>query len=122
MTKRFRLTGFARFLFVMVILVPAAYIGASYYNGEDGIQNIKNLLGIQSTNAETTHAQKRNSDKEESNLSVTKIALEQRISDLEAENRDLEAEIRDMKVQIRDLKLELKTAQLQLKNAKSNNR
>lgn len=122
MTKRFRLTGFARFLFVMVILVPAAYIGASYYNGEDGIQNIKNLLGIQSTNAVTTHAQKRNSDKEESNLSVTKIALEQRISDLEAENRDLEAEIREMKVQIRDLKLELKTAQLQLKNAKSNNR
>jgi hypothetical protein len=67
MTKRIRLTGFARFLFVMVILVPAAYIGASYYNGEDGFQNLKTLFGIessqkteQSTNAERTNGIKPN--------------------------------------------------------------
>jgi len=45
-SKRLRVTGFTRFLLVMVILAPLAYLGASYYNGEDGIQNLKNLLGI----------------------------------------------------------------------------
>ncbi len=41
-----RVTGFTRFLVVMIIVAPLAYLAASYYNGEDGIQNIKNLLGI----------------------------------------------------------------------------
>ncbi len=44
--RRLRVTGFTRFLLVMVILAPLAYLGASYYNGQDGIQNLKNLLGI----------------------------------------------------------------------------
>lgn len=33
----------------MLFVAPLAYIGASYYNGEDGIQNIKNLLGLDTT-------------------------------------------------------------------------
>jgi len=43
-SKKFKLTGFARFFFVMIFLAPLAYIGASYANGEDGIENIKNLF------------------------------------------------------------------------------
>ncbi|MDH3244773.1 MAG: hypothetical protein OEM26_09170, partial [Saprospiraceae bacterium] len=35
-----------KFFFVLIILAPLAYVGASYYNGQDGIQNIKNLLGM----------------------------------------------------------------------------
>lgn len=47
MAKRaLRVTGFTRFFLVMVIVAPIAYLAASYYNGEDGIQNLKNLLGI----------------------------------------------------------------------------
>ena len=42
--KKFKLTGFARFLLVMIILAPLAFIGASYYNGEDGIENLKKLF------------------------------------------------------------------------------
>jgi peptidoglycan hydrolase CwlO-like protein len=42
--KKFKLTGFARFLLVMVVLAPLAFIGASYYNGEDGIENLKRLF------------------------------------------------------------------------------
>lgn len=113
MTKRLRLTGFARFLFVMVILVPAAYIGASYYNGEDGIQNIKNLLGIEAASSGNKAPSQRKSLDTPANSSGSTEKLEQRIADLEAENREL-------KVQIRDLKLELKATQLQLKNSKSN--
>ncbi len=42
--KKFRLTGFARFFLVMIVLAPLAFLGASFYNGEDGIENLKNLF------------------------------------------------------------------------------
>ena len=42
--KKFKLTGFARFFLLMIVLAPLAFIGASYYNGEDGIENLKNLF------------------------------------------------------------------------------
>ncbi len=41
-----RVTGFTRFFIVMLFVAPLAYIGASYYNGEDGIANIKQLLKL----------------------------------------------------------------------------
>jgi hypothetical protein len=41
---RVRFTGFTRFLLFLFIVGPLAYFGAAYYTGEDGIQNIKNLL------------------------------------------------------------------------------
>lgn len=115
MTKRLRLTGFARFLMVMVILVPAAYIGASYYNGEDGIQNIKQLLGIHSSSSGAASSNTRNSNAPAAGKESETDRLQQRIEALEKENRDL-------KVQIRDLQLELKATQLQLKNSKSSAR
>jgi hypothetical protein len=42
--KKFKLTGFARFFLLMIVLAPLAFIGASYYNGEDGIENLKNIF------------------------------------------------------------------------------
>ncbi|MFZ4427752.1 MAG: hypothetical protein ACOYOO_11385 [Saprospiraceae bacterium] len=47
MARKLKLTGFARFFILMLILAPVAYIIASYANGEDGIQNIKRLIGIE---------------------------------------------------------------------------
>ncbi|HHH50620.1 MAG TPA: hypothetical protein ENK52_06545 [Saprospiraceae bacterium] len=46
MATRTKVTGFTRLLLVLIIAAPLAYIGASYYNGEDGIQNIKELVGM----------------------------------------------------------------------------
>ena len=43
MQKKYKMTGFARFIIFMMFFAPMAYIGASYYNGEDGIQKIKDL-------------------------------------------------------------------------------
>ncbi len=39
------MTPFARLLLFLVIFLPLAYFGAAYYNGEDGLGNIKRLLG-----------------------------------------------------------------------------
>jgi len=47
MSKRsLKATGFTRFFLMLIIVAPIAYIAASFYNGQDGIQNIKGFLGI----------------------------------------------------------------------------
>ena len=48
MKKKYQMTGCAKFFVVIMLLAPLAYIGASYYNGQDGIQNFKSLLGLES--------------------------------------------------------------------------
>lgn len=37
-------TAFLRFLIFILITVPTIYLGVSYAKGEDGIQNVKNLV------------------------------------------------------------------------------
>jgi hypothetical protein len=44
MAARLKTTGFTRFLLMLIIVLPLAYIGASYYNGEDPVANIKSLF------------------------------------------------------------------------------
>jgi cell division protein FtsB len=45
MSTKYKTTGCAKFFLILVILAPLAYIGASYYNGQDGIENIKGIFG-----------------------------------------------------------------------------
>lgn len=60
MSKRLKVTPFARFFLAMLVIAPLAYIGASFLNGQDGLQNIKNLFNgektevVQSSEIETT--------------------------------------------------------------------
>ena len=42
---RTKLTAFSRLLIFLLIFLPLAYIGASYYNGEDPIGKIKGWFG-----------------------------------------------------------------------------
>lgn len=44
MKNKYKITGFARLLVFMIFFAPIAYIGASYYQGEDGIAKIKSLI------------------------------------------------------------------------------
>ncbi len=44
MRKKYKMTGFARFMIFMLFFAPVSYIGVSYYQGEDGIQKIKDLF------------------------------------------------------------------------------
>ena len=100
MARRVRLTVFSRFLIVMMILIPLAYLGASYFNGQDGVENIKSLF---------------NSTTEENNASLptpnhkvdqatTQSSLEQQIDALKKENIALKKEVASLKTQIADLK------------------
>jgi hypothetical protein len=44
MKRKYQSTGFARFLLMLLIATPVAYIGASYYTGKDGIAEIKSIF------------------------------------------------------------------------------
>jgi len=41
---RFKVTGFTRFILIMIVLVPLDFVIASYYNGKDGIEELKKLV------------------------------------------------------------------------------
>ncbi|MDF1694849.1 MAG: hypothetical protein P1U56_03420 [Saprospiraceae bacterium] len=41
MKQKYKLTAFARIFIFLIFFTPVAFIGASYYNGEDGIAKIQ---------------------------------------------------------------------------------
>jgi len=85
--KKYKLTGFTRFFVVMLFLAPIAYIGASYYNGQDGIENIKNLLGL---DKDTPQEEVITFDESEQ---TDVVAIKKRISELEQELESLKAKL-----------------------------
>ena len=46
MAAKYKLTGCAKFFFFFILAAPLAYIGASYYNGYDPIQQAKDFFHI----------------------------------------------------------------------------
>ncbi len=40
------MTPFSRLLLFLILFIPTAYVGASYFNGEDPVANIKGMLGM----------------------------------------------------------------------------
>ncbi|MFK8102433.1 MAG: hypothetical protein AB8G15_07910 [Saprospiraceae bacterium] len=53
-TKKLQLTAFARFFILMIVVAPLAYMGASYYNNQDGLQNLKDLFSGKLPSSSTT--------------------------------------------------------------------
>lgn len=101
---RRKLTGFARFFIVMLFVVPLAYIGASYYNGQDPFKNAGDLLNKFRSSTTTTETAPENTTSVPSGEIDLQIKnLEERIKELEQENTELRAQIRQMDVQIKEL-------------------
>jgi len=88
MATRTKMTPFARLLLVILIVAPIAFVGASYYNGEDPIANIKSMVGIEET-ASSAPDQLQTMSKPEL---IDKIeSLEMRIDQLEQKLENLES-------------------------------
>lgn len=108
MARRLQITGFARFLMLMVVLAPLAYIGASYYNGQDGIANFKKLIGIGEQKTATVN--RSTSDKvssDEKTIGVDAARLQEKIKSLEAENESLLKQLDEKEQEIRQLKIKV---------------
>lgn len=87
MATRTKMTPFARLLLVILIVAPLAYIGASYYNGEDPLKNITDTFSS-SDKVETTSSELSTLSKGDL---IHKIELlEMRISQLEQKIDHLE--------------------------------
>ena len=86
------MTPFARFFIVMLIIVPLAYFGASWYNGEDPL-NVRQYLGLDGqpkTEQVTVVADDKSSDAD----------LQLRIDELEAKLKQCQDELDQLKTQI----------------------
>jgi len=47
MNKKYKATGCARLFIFMLIFAPLAYLSAAYFQGENGIENIKEMLNLE---------------------------------------------------------------------------
>ncbi len=107
--KKYKATGCARFFLVMLILAPLAYIGASYYNGQDPIENIKGLFGSSDANGgENTYkpAPAESNGNDDSSSREDEERTEE-LETLRQANKDLAEENKALKIQIDALKKEV---------------
>jgi hypothetical protein len=106
MPGKTKMTGFARFFILMLFVVPIAYIGASYYNGQDGVQNIKNLIGIESSGSGATTDRK-----SEDGFSLFSKKGGKDLEAVKTENADLKEIIREQDLEIAELKRQIRLLQ-----------
>ena len=89
MATHTKMTPFARLLLVIVIVAPLAYLGASYYNGEDPLKNITDTFSGGTDKIEHVDSELGSMSKEDL---INKIdLLEIRISQLEQKIENLES-------------------------------
>ncbi len=102
MKVKYRMTPFARFLIFMIFFTPIAYIGLQYYQGENGLQKAKDLIGWDSTSSQN------NTDPESSNnssISKDRFGINESVQD---QIKGKEREIKELEQRIRQLKREVK--------------
>lgn len=111
MARKARLTVFSRFLIMMLVVGPLAFLGASYYNGENGVETVKDLFnqgGKESVTEKTRTNRSEASDTEADDKATYKIqkleeALEykqKRLDEMHKENEDLKQKIDELERQV----------------------
>lgn len=76
---------------MLIIVTPLAYLGASYINGEDGIENLKNLFKGELTTEEVMQPETPQNDVEETK---TPEAVQQNQAELERLESELDYQTR----------------------------
>ena len=110
MAKSYKTTGCFRFVVFMVILAPIVYLAASYYNGQDGIQNIRNYINKAKSTVGISDKAKPNNPVENKSTekSVPEIGQDDKIIDLKVQVSLKDKEINALIQQNLDLKQKLK--------------
>lgn len=103
--RKLKVTGFTRFILFLLIFSPIAFIIASYANGEDGIQKIKDFVGEkveqvseQTSSAKTEKAAVDTVSLNECQSEIDKLA--KRLDRRDAEIDKLQDEIESLKKQL----------------------
>jgi len=135
MARRRKLTVFARFLIVLVILLPLAYVGASLLNDEDPIENVENfwrtITGNEPPEASPAPVEALPAEKPANGQTASPAAaadsaeqpakpdptpagdagLAERIQQLEAQQKALEKKVADQEQKIRWLESQMESMQ-----------
>lgn len=93
------MTPFARLFIFLLFFIPLAYLGASYYRGEDGIENIKRLFGWEQS--ETAPAM------DDTAILEDPVDQAAQLEALERENTQLRQELREKEAEIERLRQQL---------------
>ena len=105
MAKKLRLTNFARFFIFLVIIIPAAFFGASYINGEDPKENLDKLLN-RSLEQSTEDVAPAIQELEEEVSTTVKKVEEHDSSEVQAELEFYKAKVKKLESQIEALEKE----------------
>ena len=89
MGKKYKMTGCARIFIILIILAPLAYIGASYFNGEDGLSKITTLF-------------QGDGNRDSNTSKISKSELENQISKLEKDVQFYVREVTRLEQQLAD--------------------
>lgn len=92
MKKKYRLTGFAKLILVLVILVPAALFIAGYVTGEDPISEVREEI---SKKVSTPMKIRVNSDMDKSSTDLSEEDLKKIVEMQRDEIKDLKKKISD---------------------------
>lgn len=100
---KLRLTGFARFFLAMLFIVPVAFMGASYFNGQDPLTTIKEAVGIEEkavrTDVETPAPPPPPMEKAGQEAETVK-ELQDRLNEMYDENSVLKERIKELEAKI----------------------
>ena len=50
--SKLRMTGFARLLIAMIVILPLSFLAATFINGGQGLTDLKEMMGISSSDSE----------------------------------------------------------------------
>lgn len=94
MATRSKMTPIGRLILFLIIIIPAAYAGAAYINGEDPVANFKNLINGETTTAPAAVEQPTPTSANSSamdRLQTENADLRKRVQELEETIKKMEA-------------------------------
>jgi chromosome segregation ATPase len=115
--RKLQMTAFSRFFLFLIIFLPSLFFGVSYLKGEDGMQTLKDLIGIESTessNNESVSSGTKPASETFVNGEVKRLQdeldeKERRLKDLYQENELLKKQADDAKAELEEVTKQLET-------------
>ena len=113
--RKLQMTAFARFFLFIIIFVPALFFGVSYVKGEDGVQTLKNLLGMETTEESSSKSTADSDNADTKTLESAEVkrlndeleVKEEKIKELYRENEKLIKEAADAKKDLEKVQSQL---------------
>lgn len=116
--SKLKVTGFTRFLLFLLIAAPCVFVLASYINGEDGLQNLKNLFSGQLPNSEI-QAEQPAEQPTKAYVNSEIQRLQDELEEKEKKIKELYLENEQLREQAAEAKAEMESFREQLKKIKT---